>query len=309
MGMVVEMLETKGPHFPNPLKSPKDEQFEELIARKVDVKKELDYVYKAITETRTKLAGRVPLFGFSGAPWTLLCYMVEGGGTKIFANIKRWIYTYPVKTKELLEKISEICVEYLALQIEAGAQIVQVFDSWAGELSLSTFKEFSLPYLRYISTHLPIRLREKKLEKVPMVVFAKGAWYALDDLCESGYQVVGLDWLRDPADAVRIARGRVVLQGNADPGILYGAKEAITSTVQEMVSGFGGGKKGWIVNLGHGRIHQLSFSIFTEPLLGITPQVNPDDLEFFFHEVRRFTGGPVRPLPDGYISDDKKPNS
>lgn len=255
--MTIEMLENKGPHFPNPLKSPEDEQFKELMDRNVDVEKELDYVYKAITKTRVKLEGRVPLFGFCGAPWTLLGYMVEGGGSKTHEGIKKWIYTYPTQCKELLDKLSEICVEFLALQVKAGAQIVQVFDSWAGELSPSTFKEFSLQYLRYISTKLPLRLKEMGLRKVPMVVFAKGAWYALNDLCESGYQVVGLDWLHDPAEAVRIARGRVVLQGNADPGVLYGAKEAITSTVREMVSGFGGGKKGWIVNLGHGRFHSL----------------------------------------------------
>jgi len=106
-----------------------------------------------------------------------------------------------------------------------------------------------------------------------MVVFAKGAWYALNDLCDSGYNVVGLDWLQDPAGAVRIADGRVVLQGNADPGVLYGSRESITTLVEEMVAGFGGGKKGWIVNLGH----------------GVTPKVEPKDLEFFFKEVRRVT--------------------
>lgn len=145
-----------------------------------------------------------------------------------------------------------LCVQYLALQVKAGAQIIQVFDSWAGELSPSAFKEVSLPYLRYISKHLPELLRKLNLEQVPMVVFAKGAWYALDELCDSGYQVVGLDWLQDPAEAVRIAKGRVVLQGNMDPGVLYGGKEAITADVQEIVRGFGGGKQGWIANLGHG---------------------------------------------------------
>ncbi|KAL9121132.1 MAG: hypothetical protein Q9187_002314 [Circinaria calcarea] len=293
MGMTVEMLENKGPHFPNPLKSPEDGQFKALMDRKVDVEKELDYVCKAITMTRHKLKGKVPLFGFCGAPWTLLCYMVEGGGSKIFAETKKWIYTYPDESKKLLGRISEICVKYLALQVQAGAQIVQVFDSWAGELSPSTFKEFSLPFLRYISIHLPAQLKEMKLEKVPMVVFAKGAWYALDELCALGYQVVGLDWLQDPADAVKIARGRVVLQGNADPGILYGAKKAITNTVQDMVNGFKGAEKGWIVNLGH----------------GITPGVNPDNLEFFFHEVRRCTGGPVKPLPNGGMLVDKRTES
>jgi len=123
MGMVVEMLEKKGPHFPHPLKSPEDPQYAQLLEKKVDVASELDYVYKAITLTRKKLAGRVPLIGFCGAPWTLFCYMVEGGGTKLFAESKRWIYRYPEESKKVLQKISEICVEYLALQVKAGAQV------------------------------------------------------------------------------------------------------------------------------------------------------------------------------------------
>ncbi|KEZ44231.1 Uroporphyrinogen decarboxylase [Scedosporium apiospermum] len=274
MGMVVEMLEKKGPHFPHPLKSPEDPQYAQLLEKKVDVASELDYVYKAITLTRKKLAGRVPLIGFCGAPWTLFCYMVEGGGTKLFAESKRWIYRYPEESKKVLQKISEICVEYLALQVKAGAQLVMVFDSWAGEHSPASFKEFSEPYLRYISEHLPPRLKELGLEPVPMTVFAKGAWFALDSLCDLGYNVVGLDWLRDPREAVQIRGNRpVVFQGNADPGILYGTKELITKTVKDMVDGFGGGKKGWIANLGH----------------GITPGVNPEDLKFFFQEIHRLT--------------------
>lgn len=253
MGMTVEMLDGKGPHFPNPLKSPTDGQYEELMNREVDVEKELDYVYKAITLTREKLAGRVPLFGFCGAPWTLLCYMVEGGGTKLFKESKTWLYKYGPASKKLLRKISVLCVEYLANQVKAGAQIVQVFDSWAGELTPSAFREFALPELRYISEHLPRRLEEMDLDKIPMVVFAKGAWYALDELCSSGYQVVGLDWLQDSADAVKVAKGRVALQGNLDPGILYGGKEAITKGVEEMVDGFFAERTRWIANLGHGK--------------------------------------------------------
>lgn len=252
MGMTVEMLKEKGPHFPDPLKTPADAQFKELMRREVDVAQELDYVFQAITLTRQKLKGRVPLFGFCGAPWTLLCYMVEGGGSKLFMASKTWIYKYSLESQALLLKIAQLCVEYLALQVKAGAQIIQVFDSWAAELSPSTFNRFSLPYLRYISKNLPQRLRELDLDQVPMVVFAKGAWYALEELCNSGYQIVGLDWLQDPADAVAVAKGRVVLQGNADPGVLYGGREAITAVVKEMVNGFGGGKQGWIANLGHG---------------------------------------------------------
>ena len=250
--MTVEMLEGKGPHFPRPLKTPEDKQYHDLLSRRVNVEQELDYVYKAITMTRHKLKGRVPLFGFCGAPWTLLCYMVEGGGSKLFIQSKTWVYKYPEESKKLLQKIALLCVQYLAFQVRAGAQIVQVFDSWAAELSPSSFNEFSLPFLRYISRQLPEHLRALNLGPVPMVVFAKGAWYALDDLCESGYQVVGLDWLQDPAEAVTVARGRVVLQGNADPGVLYGGREAISRVTKDMVRRFGGGKQGWVANLGHG---------------------------------------------------------
>jgi uroporphyrinogen decarboxylase len=150
-----------------------------------------------------------------------------------------------------------------------------VFDSWAGELSPPSFRDFALPYLRHISTELPKRLKELQADVVPMTVFAKGAWYALNELCDSGYDVVGLDWLQDPAEAVKVARGRVTLQGNADPGILYGGRDAITRVVEDMVKGFGGGKQRWIANLGH----------------GITPFVDPDDLEFFFGEIVRCTTG------------------
>jgi uroporphyrinogen decarboxylase len=123
LGMTVEMVDKKGPHFPEPLKSPEDGQYQNVLQKKVDVAVELDYVYKAITMTRHKLKGRVPLFGFCGAPWTLLCYMVEGGGSKLFIQTKTWIYKYPQASKDMLQKISEVCVEYLALQVQAGAQV------------------------------------------------------------------------------------------------------------------------------------------------------------------------------------------
>lgn len=253
MGMDVIMLDGKGPHFPEPLVSPEDKQYQEVMAKDADVREELDYVYKAITMTRHKLKGRVPLYGFCGAPWTLLSYMVEGGGSKIFKQVKTWIFKYPEESKALLLKIAKLCVDYLAYQVAAGAQIVQVFDSWAGELSPTCFKTFSLPYLEYIADNLPAKLKELKQDPVPMVVFAKGAWFALDDLCKTKYDVIGLDWLHTPADAYRVARqAGKVLQGNADPGVLYGGREAITAVVKEMVEGFSGGKQGWIANLGHG---------------------------------------------------------
>lgn len=251
--MTVEMVDKKGPHFPQPLTSPDDGQYAELISRDVDVSKELDYVYKAITLTRKKLDGRVPLIGFCGAPWTLFCYMV--GNSKLSKECKTWIYKYPNETKALLQKIAELCVEYLALQVKAGAQLIQVFESSGAELSPSSFKQFSGPYLAHIAKHLPLKLKELGLDPVPMIVFPKGAWYALDAACDMGYNVVGLDWLHDPAEAVKIVGDRpIVLQGNADPGILYGSHESITQVVKDMVDGFGWAsrKKGWIVNLGHG---------------------------------------------------------
>ncbi|KAI0482982.1 Uroporphyrinogen decarboxylase [Xylariaceae sp. FL0804] len=274
MGMVVEMVDKKGPHFPNPLKSPDDGQYSKVLGKNVDVAAELDYVYKAITLTRKKLQGRVPLIGFCGAPWTLFCYMVEGGGSKLFVESKKWIYLYPTETRDMLQKIAEVCVEYLALQVKAGAQMIQVFDSWAGELSPATFRQFSAPFLTYIAKHLPAKLKEMGLDQVPMIVFPKGANHALDSICDLGYNVVGLDWLVDPAEAVKIRGDRnIVFQGNADPGVLYGSRDAIAETVKEMVQGFGGGKKGWIANLGH----------------GVTPFVKPDSLKFYLEEIQRLT--------------------
>ncbi|KAI8683821.1 Uroporphyrinogen decarboxylase [Fusarium keratoplasticum] len=274
MGMVVEMVDKKGPHFPSPLKTPDDEQYGQVLAKNVDVAAELDYVYKAVTLTRQRLQGQVPLIGFCGAPWTLFCYMVEGGGTKLFAQVKTWIYRYPEESKKLLAKIADICVDHLALQVKAGAQLVMVFDSWAGELGPASYRQFSEPYLKRIAEKLPEKLKALGLDKVPMTVFPKGAWYALDSACNLGYNVVGMDWLHDPKEAVKIRGDRnIVFQGNADPGVLYGTKEGITTAVQEMVDGFWVGNKGWIANLGH----------------GITPGVNPDNLKHFFEEVHRLT--------------------
>ncbi|EPS45844.1 hypothetical protein H072_251 [Dactylellina haptotyla CBS 200.50] len=278
MGMTVEMIEHKGPSFPEPLRKPSDL---EKLNPKVDVKKELGYVFDAISLTRRKLEGMVPLIGFSGAPWTLMSYMIEGGGSKMFIHVKTWVFKYPEESKRLLQMITDVVVEYCAEQVVAGAQgwaltmrlnqLIQIFDSWAGELSPSDFKIFSLPYLRQISQRLPEAIKARGCEPVPMTVFAKGAWYALDDLCDSGYNVVGLDWLHDPAEAAKIANGRVTLQGNMDPGALYGTRETITKEVERMIGGFGGGKKGYIVNLGH----------------GITPLVDPEDMRWFLEEVKR----------------------
>jgi len=265
LGMTVEMKEGVGPSFPEPLRDPSD------LARlnwHPDVTKELAWALKAITTTRTKLQGRVPLLGFVGAPWTLLVYMIEGGGSKMFRFVKQWIFTWPEESRRLLQLLTETCIEFLAQQVKAGAQMVQIFDSWAGELTPADFREFSLPYLLQIADKLPRRLAELGLEPVPMTVFAKGAWYGLEDLEKSNYNTVSLDWSHDPQQA-RARLPTKVAQGNLDPGVIYGSDEQISAAVERMLQGFG--KQKYIVNFGHG----------THPFM------NPDKIGHFLKEVHR----------------------
>lgn len=268
MGMDVQMVDKVGPRFTDPLRVPEDLN---RVNFNADVSKELAWAFKAITLTRHKLKGRVPLLGFCGAPWTLMCYMIEGGGTKIFRFVKEWIFKYPNESKKLLQAITDVAVEFLALQVKAGAQMLQIFESWGGELSADDFDIYSLPYLQQIVKKVPLRLKELGLEKVPMTVFAKGSWYALDKLCDTGYDVVSLDWLFRPADAVKINNGRVTLQGNLDPCVMYGSKEIITQEVEKMIKGFGSGKKNYIVNFGHG----------THPFM------DPEQIRHFLQECHR----------------------
>ncbi|ODV82600.1 hypothetical protein CANARDRAFT_178364 [[Candida] arabinofermentans NRRL YB-2248] len=269
MGMDVQMIDKVGPRFTDPLRHPNDLS---KLNENTDVSKELSWAFKAITTTRHKLNGRVPLFGFCGAPWTLMCYMIEGGGSKIYRFVKEWLFKYPNESHKLLSMITKVAIEFLALQVKAGAQILQVFESWGGELGPNEFNEFSLPYLREISEKLPLRLKELGItEKIPLTIFAKGSWYALDDLCNSGYDVVSLDWLWKPEDAVELNKGRVTLQGNLDPCIMYGSKETITKKVEEMIKGFGGGKQNYIINFGHG----------THPFM------DPEQIRFFLEECHR----------------------
>jgi uroporphyrinogen decarboxylase len=268
MGMKVEILDKVGPHFPEPLREPEDL---EKLNKNPDVAAELDWAFKAITLTRQKLNGRVPLLGFCGAPWTLMVYMIEGGGSKLYRFVRTWLYQHQEASHKLLQQVTDVAVEFLALQVKAGAQMLQVFESWAGEIGPAEFNEFSLPYLKQIAQRLPKRLEELGLEKVPVTIFAKGAWYALDSLCDSGYDAVSLDWLWDPAEAVKVNNSRVTLQGNLDPGVIYGDKKTITRKVEEMIKGFGGGKKQYIINLGHG----------TQPFF------DPENVRWFLQECHR----------------------
>ncbi|OZJ03901.1 hypothetical protein BZG36_03284 [Bifiguratus adelaidae] len=246
--MGLEVLMNPAPFFPHPIETPDDL---ERLTKNVDVNKELGYVFEAITLTRHKLEGRVPLFGFSGAPWTLFAYMIEGGGSKLFTKAKTWLYRYPEASHRLLQHITDVTVEYLVGQVKAGAQILQVFDSWAGDLSPEDFRTFSLPYLHQIAARVQENLSIAGVDIVPMVIFAKGAWFALKDLSNMGYSVVGLDWTIPPEFAKEQTGGRVAVQGNMDPTVLFGTPEKVRETATNMVKAFGKDAK-WIANLGHG---------------------------------------------------------
>jgi uroporphyrinogen decarboxylase len=272
MGM--EVIMNPGPLFPDPLNTPED--VDAKLRKVVDVQKELGYVFEAITMTRKELKGEVPLIGFAGAPWTLFAYMIEGGGSKTLQKAKSWLYLHPLESKDLLQRIAEVCVEFLVGQVKAGAQLLQLFDSWAGELSPHDFAEFSLPYLQYIATEIRQRLKAQGLPIVPLTLFPKGANGSLKNTAQtSGYDVIGLDWCIEPSVAREIVDSSVALQGNLDPNVLYGGRETIERQVKRMCESFKGGKetKGWIANLGH----------------GITPGVDPDDLRFFFECVHRYS--------------------
>ncbi|BFZ53413.1 Uroporphyrinogen decarboxylase in heme biosynthesis [Savitreella phatthalungensis] len=274
LGMEVTMVDKVGPGFPDPIKTPADlsklKRVEEIDEALVD--RELGYVMDAIRATKRKLRGRVPLIGFCGAPWTLAAYMIDRGGSKTFHRPTAFLRKHPDAAHDLLARCTAVAIPYLVKQVQAGAELLQVFDSWAGELAPADFDEFALPYLRQIAEGVDRALDGLGIERVPKTVFAKGAWFALDKLCDIGYQVVGLDWTHDPAEAVRIAAGRVTLQGNMNPCWLIAGKDVIDQQVKRMVQGFGGGKKGYIANLGH----------------GIFPEVDPDDLKTFFECIHKY---------------------
>lgn len=274
MGMEVQMLPEKGPHFPNPITS-----VAEAIAlseKTYDVKSSLDYMYKAITLTRHLLEGQVPLIGFCGAPWTLFAYMVEGGGSKTFSKAKEFLFAHPKESRALLSKIGQVGAEFLVEQARAGAQLVQIFDSWAGELGQQDFNEYELPVLRDM-----LEIIRRAEPDLPVTVFAKGASYAIPDLVKAGFNTVGLDWHISPSEARRLAGDTpVCLQGNLDPDTLLESNEVIEKEVKEMFLGEwgflsceAGRKYGHICNLGH----------------GITPNVHPDSMKCFLESVHKYS--------------------
>lgn len=238
MGLEVQLIESKGPILPDPIKSMAD--FARI--RVPDVHETLEYVFDAIRMIKKELNGKVPLIGFAGAPWTLLCYMVQGKGSKTFDEAKAFCYTQPEAAHLLLQMITDTTIDYLKGQIEAGADVVQIFDSWGGLLSPHDFETFSLQYIRQIVAAIK--------DLAPTIIFAKGAWHSLGAMADTGAAGLGIDWCI-PADLARqFAGDNVTLQGNFDPAKLYSPLPVIRKEVREMIRSFGPGR--YIANLGHG---------------------------------------------------------
>ena len=241
MGMQLTVEDGIGPRFPDPLRSPGD--FERL--RDFSPEADLGHVLEALRLTRRELAGRVPLIGFAGAPWTLMSYMVEGGGSKSFTMAKRLLVEDPSRAHALLARLARAVGDYLVAQVKAGAQAVQLFDSWSGALGPADFRQFALPYLIQA-------VRLAKTAGAPVIAFCPGSGWALEEIAAaSGAEVIGVDWQTDAGDARRrLPASQVALQGNLDPCWLYAPPPVIRERTRRMLDQFGG--RGHIANLGHG---------------------------------------------------------
>ena len=238
MGLEVQLIESKGPVLPDPIKTINDLQRVTVP----DVNDRLHYVFDAIRMIKQELDGRVPLIGFAGAPWTLLCYMVQGKGSKTFDEAKAFCYTQPETAHRLLQMITDTTIAYLKGQVKAGADIIQIFDSWGGLLSPADFETYSLQYIRQIVAALK--------DEVPTIIFAKGAWFALEEMAATGAHGLGIDWCIKPKLARQFAGPDVTLQGNFDPAKLSAPIPVIRQEVKTMLEAFGGHRH--IANLGHG---------------------------------------------------------
>jgi uroporphyrinogen decarboxylase len=249
MGLELYFVDGEGPKFRHPVRSVAD------IAKLAvpDMETELRYVMDAVRVIRRQLDGKVPLIGFSGSPWTLACYMVEGGGSKDYARIKALALNEPQALHQLLGVVTDAVIAYLSAQRLAGAQALQVFDTWGGVLSPAMYREFSLPYLTRIAHELD---RGQGADRAPLILFGKGNGQHLEALAASGTDAVGVDWTTELGDAVRRTGGRVALQGNLDPATLYGSPEAIRREVGVVLDSYrdgnGGSREGHVFNLGHG---------------------------------------------------------
>ena len=257
MGLPYEMEENRGPVFPNIVQTHRD--IEKL--RVADAQTDLAYVLDAIKIVKRDLNGRVPLIGFAGAPFTIFCYMTEGRGSKTFSVAKKSLYTDPVFSHKLLQKITDSTIGYLKAQVVAGADLLQLFDSWAGVLSPQQYRAFSLPYIKQICD---------AISEVPLTVFAKGAFFARHDIGALNCAVVGLDWNMDARES-RVLIPDKTLQGNLDPCVLYADYAQIRTEVKNMTHAFG--TQRYIANLGH----------------GVYPDTNPDKVRCFIEAVKEFS--------------------
>ncbi|MEO1254893.1 MAG: uroporphyrinogen decarboxylase [Bacteroidota bacterium] len=256
MGLTYEMVEKKGPHFPKTVASSAD-----LKSLKIADSDDLSYVYDAIKITKKELDGKVPLIGFAGAPWTIFAYMIEGGGSKTFSKARRLLYTDPEMADKLLEMITQSTIAYLKGQITAGADMIQVFDSWAGVLPETHYSQFSLKYISKICD---------AIDEVPVTVFAKGAWWALEEMSSLNCRTVGLDWNINPMNAKKLLSNKT-LQGNLDPCVLYGDESTIKREVTSMLGHFKGHPH--IANLGH----------------GVYPDTDPKKVKYFINYVKELS--------------------
>ena len=238
MNIEVQMKPNFGPYLPNPIRNAQD--LEKVIVP--DVHDALGYVMDAITMTKEKLNEEVPLIGFAGSPWTILCYCVEGQGSKSFDKARGLCFTQPEVAHQLLQRITDTTIAYLKAKVAAGVNAVQVFDSWGGMLSPADYQIFSWPYIQQIVNALK--------DEVPVIVFGKGCWFALKEMANSGASAVGVDWTCSPENARYLTGGKVTLQGNFDPARLLSPPEEIKKMVKQMIDAFG--KDKYVANLGHG---------------------------------------------------------
>jgi len=239
MNIDVEMKPGVGPWLPTPIRTAKQVE-QDVIVPNID--ETLGYVMDAITMTKEKLNNEVPLIGFAGSPWTILCYCVQGQGSKNFDKAKEFCFTQPVAAHLLLQKITDTTIAYLKRKVETGVNAVQVFDSWGGMLSPVDYQEFSWQYIQQIIDALK--------DMAPVIAFGKGCWFALDEMSKSGASALGVDWTITAENARKFTNNSITLQGNFDPTRLFSPPKEIKRMVTEMIDAFG--KDNYIVNLGHG---------------------------------------------------------
>lgn len=256
MGLSYQMVESKGPWFERTIENAAD-----IDKLKIADASDIQYTTDAIRLTKKELNGKVPVIGFAGAPWTILSYMIEGKGSKTFSKAKKFLYTEPKLAHKLLEKISLSTINYLKGQIAAGADIVQVFDSWAGILSPDQYSEFSARYISQITD---------AITEVPVIVFAKGAYFARKELAQSSCSVIGLDWNMNIEDSRQLVGPNKTLQGNMDPCMLYSTFETIETETIKMLRAFGPHRH--IANLGH----------------GLYPDIEKEKVKFFVDVIKKF---------------------